>query len=114
MAFPENATGVLIGANNACKPTLLNAIRLVLSGASTYNFVPGKYDFFHDAEAEPWHWALRSFQETQGVRVCSERLMRNKMSFFTVTGEALGRAAAFPMLHQIRGRITGFLHIPAF
>ena len=86
MAFPENATGVLIGANNACKPTLLNAIRLVLSGASTYNFVSGKYDFFHDAEAEPWHWALRSFQETQGVRVCSERPMRNDTSFFIVVG----------------------------
>ena len=53
-------------------------------------------------------------KNTPGVRVCSERPMRNEMSFFTVTGEALGRAAAFPMLRQIRGRITSFLHILAF
>ena len=66
------------------------------------------------SNAEPWRWALRLLQKTQGVRVCGERLMRNETSFFIATGEALGRAAAFPMLHQIRGRITGFLHIPAF
>ena len=114
MAFPENATGVLIGANNACKPTLLNAIRLVLSGASTYNFVPGKYDFFHDAEAEPWHWALRSFQETQGVRVCSERPMRNETSFFIVVGGGIRPRGGVPNAPSNTRANNGFPSYPCF
>lgn len=46
--LPEKAPSVLIGANNSCKSTILEAISLVLSGPTAYNFTPGKYDFFHD------------------------------------------------------------------
>jgi putative ATP-dependent endonuclease of the OLD family len=49
MAFPEGAAGVLIGANNSCKSTILDAVSLALNGPSAYNFAPGKFDFFHDA-----------------------------------------------------------------
>ena len=49
MEFPERAATVLIGANNACKSTILDAVSLALSGPSSYNFTPDKYDFFHDA-----------------------------------------------------------------
>ena len=46
--FPDGAPGVIIGANNACKSTILDGITLALSGPSAYNFTPGKFDFFHE------------------------------------------------------------------
>ena len=49
LEFPEDAPMVLIGANNACKSTILDAISLALNGPSFYNFTQEKYDFFHDA-----------------------------------------------------------------
>lgn len=49
MTFPVGGPGVLIGANNACKSTILDGITLALNGPSAYNFTPGKFDFFHDA-----------------------------------------------------------------
>ncbi len=48
MTFPDGAPGVIIGANNACKSTILDGITLAQSGPSAYNFTPGKFDFFHE------------------------------------------------------------------
>ena len=47
--FPEKASTALIGTNNACKSTILDGVALALGGPSFYNFVPGKFDFFHDS-----------------------------------------------------------------
>lgn len=52
MTLPERAPVVLIGANNACKSTILNAVALALGGPSFYNFTPGKFDFFHDTAGQ--------------------------------------------------------------
>ena len=81
---------------------------------SSYNFVPGKYDFFHDAEAEPWHWALRAFQKTQGVRVCSERPMRNETSFFIVVGGGIRPRGGVPNAPSNTRANNGFPSYPCF
>lgn len=52
LELPEGATAVLIGANNAGKSTILDAVSLALSGPASYNFSPVEYDFFHDAAGE--------------------------------------------------------------
>ena len=69
MTFPEGAPGVIIGANNSCKSTILDGITLALSGPSAYNFTPGKYDFFHDvadkrADSFEVNVAFEASQET--------------------------------------------------
>lgn len=49
MSFPVGGPAVLIGANNACKSTILDGVALALNGPSAYNFVPDRFDYFHDA-----------------------------------------------------------------
>jgi hypothetical protein len=38
----------LIGGNNSCKSTVLYSFALALGGGGTHNFLPRKYDFFHN------------------------------------------------------------------
>ena len=45
--FEPGVVTYLIGANNAGKSTVLNAIAIALAGGGHYNFSPGEYDFFH-------------------------------------------------------------------
>jgi len=45
--FPKNSPTYLIGSNNACKSTILNAISLSLKAANFYQFSPSEYDFYH-------------------------------------------------------------------
>jgi putative ATP-dependent endonuclease of the OLD family len=39
---------VLIGANNSCKSTIVDALALALGGPAFYRFEPSRYDYFHD------------------------------------------------------------------
>lgn len=45
--IPENSPIYLIGANNACKSTVINAIAFALRGGGFHQFSPDKYDFYH-------------------------------------------------------------------
>jgi hypothetical protein len=60
LELPHGAPVVLIGANNAGKSTILDALSIVLGGPGSYNFVPNEYDFFHDATGT----AAESFEIT--------------------------------------------------
>jgi putative ATP-dependent endonuclease of the OLD family len=39
---------VMLGANNSCKSTILDALALTLGGPGFYRFEPSRYDYFHD------------------------------------------------------------------
>jgi hypothetical protein len=51
--LPAGIPTVLIGANNACKSTVLNALALCLRGGGFHQWAPEEYDFFQSADAGP-------------------------------------------------------------
>src|SRR5207248_3025988 len=48
LEFIENVPSVLIGANNAGKSTILNAIALALGGGGFHQWTPSEEDFYCD------------------------------------------------------------------
>ena len=62
LSFPEQTATYLIGANNAGKSTLVNALALALKGGGMHLFKPGPFDFFHAGDgstAETFSITLR-------------------------------------------------------
>jgi putative ATP-dependent endonuclease of the OLD family len=48
--LPEAAPLHLIGSNNSCKSTVLEALHLVFGGPGTSKFEPSEFDYFHEAD----------------------------------------------------------------
>lgn len=53
ITLAENMPLPFIGANNSGKSTVLEALALSFRGDGMHAFVPGEFDFFHDANGKP-------------------------------------------------------------
>jgi hypothetical protein len=53
VAIPDDIPSILVGSNNACKSTVLNAIALGLRGGGFHQWTPGEFDFFHPDPGQP-------------------------------------------------------------
>lgn len=51
--LPPEIPSVLVGSNNACKSTILNAIALGLRGGGFHQWAPEQFDFFHPDLGQP-------------------------------------------------------------
>jgi predicted ATP-dependent endonuclease of OLD family len=51
--IPPDIPSILVGSNNACKSTVLNAIALGLRGGGFHQWSPDEFDFFHFGPGQP-------------------------------------------------------------
>jgi hypothetical protein len=77
--FPASVPTILIGSNNTCKSTVLNALALALRGGGFHQWSPEEYDFFQckPAGASAEFSITLHFQATAGADLPAVQVVGN-------------------------------------